>query len=117
MLESFKGGHKLDIKYAWPLIKEAKALFSKEETLQVTCVRCPSIAPIIYICQTLCLPLSQQGTLWWPGLENIFIRSQSYEWAVTNQTKSEPLDEEKDRSECSFYTPFLEFRRLQRTTH
>lgn len=35
MLEAFKEGHVLHIKYAWPLIKEAKEVFAKESTLQV----------------------------------------------------------------------------------
>lgn len=35
MLEAFKEGETLHIKYAWSLIKEAKGIFGKEETLQV----------------------------------------------------------------------------------
>ena len=36
MLDAFKEGHKLDIRYAWPLLKEAKEIFSKEEKLQAS---------------------------------------------------------------------------------
>lgn len=35
MMEAFKEGKTLNIKYAWPLIKQAKEIFSKEATIQV----------------------------------------------------------------------------------
>ncbi|CAN0114314.1 unnamed protein product [Pylaiella littoralis] len=34
MMEAFKEGHTLNIRYAWPLIKQAKDIFSKESTVQ-----------------------------------------------------------------------------------
>eukprot|EP00904_Undaria_pinnatifida_P006940 jgi/Undpi1/3376/HiC_scaffold_15.g06749.m1 len=34
MMEAFKGGTTLNIKHAWRLVKDAKDIFSKEETLQ-----------------------------------------------------------------------------------
>lgn len=48
MLEAFKEGHTLHIKYAWPLIKEAKEIFAKEETLQVA-FRWPLWATLLLI--------------------------------------------------------------------
>ncbi len=36
MMEAFKEGRTLNIKYAWPLIKQAKEIFSKESTVQVS---------------------------------------------------------------------------------
>lgn len=36
MLEGFKKGQVLHMKYAWPLINGAKDLFAKEETLQAS---------------------------------------------------------------------------------
>lgn len=36
MMEAFKEGHTLHIKHAWQLVKEAKEVFSKEETLQAS---------------------------------------------------------------------------------
>lgn len=36
MMEAFKEGKTLSIKYAWPLIKQAKDIFSKEATIQVS---------------------------------------------------------------------------------
>lgn len=35
MMEAFKEGRTLNIRYAWPLIKQAKDIFSKESTVQV----------------------------------------------------------------------------------
>lgn len=35
MMEAFKEGRTLNIKYAWPLVKQAKEIFSKESTIQV----------------------------------------------------------------------------------
>ncbi|CAM9901804.1 unnamed protein product, partial [Hapterophycus canaliculatus] len=34
MMEAFKEGRTLNIKYAWPLVKQAKEIFSKESTIQ-----------------------------------------------------------------------------------
>ena len=36
MMEAFKEGNTLHIKHAWQLIKEAKDIFAKEETLQAS---------------------------------------------------------------------------------
>lgn len=36
MMEAFKEGRTLNIKYAWPLVKQAKEIFSKEPTIQVS---------------------------------------------------------------------------------
>jgi len=36
MMEAFKEGRTLNIKYAWPLVKQAKDIFSKESTVQVS---------------------------------------------------------------------------------
>lgn len=36
MMEAFKEGKTLNIRYAWPLIKQAKEIFSKEATIQVS---------------------------------------------------------------------------------
>ena len=36
MMEAFKGGTTLNIKHAWRLVKDAKDIFSKEETLQAS---------------------------------------------------------------------------------
>lgn len=36
MMEAFKEGKTLNIRYAWPLIKQAKEIFAKEATIQVS---------------------------------------------------------------------------------
>ena len=56
MMEAFKEGHTLHIKHAWQLVKEAKEVFSKEETLQASLLLglkpLPKLHPTFFLAQT-----------------------------------------------------------------